>query len=84
MVYLGVSQELDLTGRRFKSPAQICRLIYRRRGWWPDMALDSERQLCLPYYLDESRRRIVWRGMARWRQSAWRGDWAVIARLHDE
>jgi len=78
MAYTGVSQDLDLRGRTFGSPAQLARAIYRARGWWPNIIIDDEGQLVLAYYVVGTR--IVWRGMARWRQSAWRGDWAVIAR----
>jgi len=81
-MYIGVCSELNLRGRSFQTPASVARAIYRARGWWPDLVTDYYGQLCLAYYAigPEVSRRIVWRGMARWRSAAWRGDWAVIAR----
>jgi hypothetical protein len=85
-MYIGVSAELGLRGRSFQSPAQVARAIYRARGWWPELVTDYYGQLCVPYYIvgPEHARRIVWRGMARWRQAAWRGDWAIIASPRSE
>jgi len=80
---MGISQDLGVCGRVFETPARIARYIFRRRGWWPEFIIDDAGQICLPCYVDD-RRRIIWCGMARFRAAAWRGDWAVIARLHNE
>jgi hypothetical protein len=82
MVYLGLSHDLGLCGRRFKSPAQVARAIFRRRGWWPEIMTDDVGRVCLAYYIVGSK--IIWRGMARFKPAAWHGDRAVIARRQRE
>lgn len=78
MEFQGISQDLGICGRLFESPARIARFVYRRRGWWPEFERDDVGQIWLACYVVGDR--IYWRGMARFKMAAWRGDRALIAR----